>query len=1719
MAGKDQEKDVDRGSSPASRGGAGTYIEGELGAFYLLSMLADIPAHGLPGARIAKVRFQGGDLGYKLDDLIIHGVSPSGDALLEIQSKRDITFLPGDRVYRDVAAQIAKSERTDVAEDRHFLGIATQRTDRRISGAYQDVLRWAAAAENAAEFFNRLNSKGVGSDDMRKFVATSRTNLVATGVEDDDDAIWRILRRLLILEFDFESTAPLARTHGLLLAQQVLADEDAGRADGLWRVLVELSIAIGTTGGALNRDTLKRKVVEAGFTLAGDRRYAPARIKLADMARLTLETIGTKIAGVTLPRLNTVSALDQVFEASRYVEIRAAPGVGKSWVLRNVAERTSRQSPILVLDPVTTPSGGWVAFADLLGIPGTAAAFLTDLAASGGAVVFIDSLDMFEDPGRQRTVVDLLRTAAKVPGFRVIVTARAAIDSETLPWLDDDVVAAFGSRATVKVGALSDDEVETLVEQAPELKALLDPQHPAAALARNLYRLSRLLKVPSVTTIRTEAQLADRWWKSGDGAPTAEVRASQRILAELADHALGGEMTLTAQGDSPARSHLQESLTLKEVRRDQLDFYHDVLRDWAVGSYIAEDPARLAGYDLSKPVSARLARGIEFAGRLALEMGTDCGAWKVLLAQLSPANAHGSWRRQALLALTRSEARRETIEKRSAELLADGAALFNELCTAITAVETQAAVDVLKIADGAKSELSRSHRISTTGSAFFVLLWVEDHVAEIPMEAIESVAGLVEMQIPFLKGFPKLAKPVAEILFGWLRQLDVRSAAVTIPGGRANSRSSSDAHGRMVDKLRMMSLLLGEFAPDQLKTYLTEIAAERADHKVKDIRLFSQVVAPVAPAELADLILAGLVMRRDSSRRSQPSRDRALNHGDSDYLPPSPAQPPFLDLLESAPAEGLRLIRTLVAEAVDYYSSGKAPGENGFTLVLDTGPRFFPWTNSFFWSREQSNEYSTASGLKALEAWSHKRLDDGEPVADVLADILGPEGSCAAYLLVAIDVLLSHFAVSRDALAPFIASPEILAIDQSRRSHDTLGGRIERLSVGDEPKGKVRLADLAAKSSRGVALMDAVPAYLLDDPVANRLRQQLGDAVAKLEPFENHSTWIDERFVGRFVNEMLQRSKWVDRDDGNIEFHASPELTVHLEAMGRKHTETVGTIDTESRINLAIEGGEHATAETARRAVDYANGDLPDGKETDYLKSRSTRLIATALLVARDGDDTMLDAHEAWVRQVIAIGLAEQADCHGGGKLIQFNRPAMAALAFIHLWIRKRSTADRDALITLATRRDRAAVPAFAKAVTAILEVEPKLLKAAMRAAYSAVTWRWHEYDEDEGLQKAFEAQRDASAAAAVAAEVAWLDGAEEPKWPSWPEKPPVIRAPMRIRVPGPVTPDECNADADAEVEAASKASRSTIHVDSRAAAQWLKVMGSAPQGSVGWAQQIVEVYGDWSSRINGLSQPLDDVIGNEPSDWNGEFYVLVGTWLLDAPQAAFDDELKKVTDLPDNAFCDIAPIVLQAADAGYFNDPSRAVSRLVDLRAKLADRVQTLSRWQHSHDPGRSSIDLEISDVVAKTFFNVHNLFGRSHCYIPPLLIDRVDPLLAAVRPLLAGGPTAFVALCTMNLVLVAPRARHLNFLLDAVEAWFGRTDAASLWLTTGIGEQVMKWFEAAISEDPSLLAPTHTSRGRIDGVLGKLVSVGVAEAHEMELRVEAVAAMPQTVSAKLPR
>ena len=155
---------------------------------------------------------------------------------------------------------------------------------------------------------------------------------------------------------------------------------------------------------------------------------------------------------------------------------------------------------------------------------------------------------------------------------------------------------------------------------------------------------------------------------------------------------------------------------------------------------------------------------------------------------------------------------------------------------------------------------------------------------------------------------------------------------------------------------------------------------------------------------------------------------------------------------------------------------------------------------------------------------------------------------------------------------------------------------------------------------------------------------------------------------------------------------------------------------------------------------------------------------------------------------------------------------------------------------------------------------------------------------------------------------------------------------------------------------------------------------------------------------------------------------------------------------------------------------------------------------------PGDLRIDRDTGPLIAKLLMNLYNAFTSTGSYLVPAVLDRLDPLLDTLRPLLPGGPTAFVALCTMNSLSVAPTARHLDFLLFAVEIWFEATrDDNSMWQSVGIGRKVAQWFEKAVVEDPSLLGREHAERARIDVMLGRLVSLGVSEAHEIETRIEA--------------
>lgn len=124
-------------ASPSATGPAGPLFEGEVGAHYLLTMLADVDPRGLPGVRIGRVETQRAGEGNPLDDVIVHSTNFAGQpAVLEVQVKRTITFEPADPVFKAVAEQLACALPTlDRSHERHQFAVAAARISTKREGA------------------------------------------------------------------------------------------------------------------------------------------------------------------------------------------------------------------------------------------------------------------------------------------------------------------------------------------------------------------------------------------------------------------------------------------------------------------------------------------------------------------------------------------------------------------------------------------------------------------------------------------------------------------------------------------------------------------------------------------------------------------------------------------------------------------------------------------------------------------------------------------------------------------------------------------------------------------------------------------------------------------------------------------------------------------------------------------------------------------------------------------------------------------------------------------------------------------------------------------------------------------------------------------------------------------------------------------------------------------------------------------------------------------------------------------------------------------------------------------------------------------------------------------------------------------------------------------------------------------------------------------------
>ena len=1711
------------GISPATSGPAGSLFEGQVGAFYLLSLLTGKEPRGLLGTTIERVAFQRASEGRPLDDVIVQAQDEHHlPAVLEIQVKRGITFTPTDQVFGKVISQIVQASRKpEFSTIRYELAIATARTSQKIDGAYQEVLTWARNIGDAATFAARIDRPGSANENMRKFVRTFKSHLRSTGSPDDDETAWRLLRRLQILIFDFIVQGSEFEAHVRERAALALHPDDTSRAGALWASLVELAVRIAATGGDLTRDRLIEEIRGQSFRLAGDRRYASARAALAEASRNSLADISDRIGNVVLTRHEHVAAVRTALDSSRYIEIRGDAGVGKSGVLKHFAEQLATEARVIVLNPWRTTPKGWSAMRAVIGFDGSARDLLSDFAADGGAILFVDNLDFFKDD-EQRTVVDLIRVAADVPGFAVIATARRNFGIEEPSWLPADTLNRLGSAEPIVIGELSEDEVAEIRHADPNLAPLLADTHPARDVARNLFRLGRLATLPGdAQGLHTEIDMAEQWWKTADGKRDDSHRDRARLLKALAEETISCAESPNVRHYPPlAIDALVQSETLRDLGNDRVAFRHDVLREWAIGNLIHAEPMIIERLPLDRPASAALARGLELAARMALERATDGTQWQSLLDRVSREGTHGSWRRVALLALVRSEIGHRLLVRASGLLLANNARVLCELIRLIMAVDVVPASKLFAAIGIDPAMIPSSLNVPSGPSWYRLIKWLLSLEQNVPVAAIPNVVDLYTAWSIGMGGEDPLTPLLMPWFYQWLMEIETARDAKSLLELRRPFDGQID-HERIASlesDLRTSFLGFCRRTPELAVKYLGTLSQRhhRPQDVIRSILKFRGTLAQAAPAELAEFTKMALIpQQRHRDEEGNHNRSRGpFTHHDLDFLPSSPAQGPFFDLLIHAPQHGTALIRQLVDHAIAFYTGGREHGTDIIIISFLDGERTFPWTRSYAWSRESVDHYCVTSALMALEAWAHRRIESGEMFETVLADTLGPSGSPVTYLLVAVDIILSHWPKSRETAIPFVACPELLCLDRERHILENVAfpDLLGLKALEKEPVGMVSLDSLRKRVSRYAALDELLSKYAVSGPAEQReaLTILLHRAAARLGPPNEQLGLRDPAFMVVHALNRLDPSNWrevhIPMSDGTQsqgrEYMPPETERQQLAVLHSAAQDKWADFSMQTSVMQALDDSSNSSSQFAVVAVEWAQraGATPERHDTDEDANededwmRVHAVVSAATIAMRDGDAEFRATHHAWARRIFAQALQAKDDpVHRFRSGLRYNPVAIAFVGMIYALKDKSGTKEIRWLLEVTTRREPAAAYGLGAAGSTLVAIDERLLRAVLRCAFAACIQFHREWGVPEEAVTARVDRQRKRLKKAVAAELAWLaDKRSEPDWPAFPMDTPRLRRSLRVRG-GRIERDE----------PVPMGSLPEEYADHQAAAVWLtQSRGLVDMNKRPWLREMARTYVSWTAQANGVGLTANEEVQSSPLEWNDAYFdllarILPGLALPEIEQLA----LELIVSLPDRSFYDILPPFLRRVDAVYFNDRGLPEPIMTSIRTTLANRLLASQGWKRLKNSRSASIETHIGPAIAVLFFNDYGFTQSAKCYLNPGSVDLLAPFLTVLETLVKSGPSYFVASVALNLLEVSPRSTHLPFIIAAARAWLeSYSDDSEFWAGHGFGRRFCVWVEEVHSREPTIFVRNGAMRLDLDRVLAALVSLGVAEATRLE-------------------
>ena len=624
------------------------------------------------------------------------------------------------------------------------------------------------------------------------------------------------------------------------------------------------------------------------------------------------------------------------------------------------------------------------------------------------------------------------------------------------------------------LGVLDKEELAVVASQFPRLRSLINQSGNVDIILRRPFFLDAMLTLAGREgTDRlpaTEVELLKLWWDLG-GSDRPDFSLAQH-RRNLLIHAAA---SVAAAPNQPIAIRDLAPETLAELKsagilRDKelghsVIFTHDVYEEWALCQLLISQGSDVAGFLRSHGEADLFIRPVQLLGTYLIETNASIDDWRALYENLGDAALRPVWQRAVLTACLHSTRATELLRSAAEYLRENNGERLRKMLMALATTEVmpnpmfldEKLTPDVEPADRAKYAHLTAVPKAQTWVRF--LDWLIPLVPTLPPVLIPDLLPVfATWQNSFAGNRVRHCRQIGELSYQWLTEVEDANHArdyrnTPAPFGGA-------LRGRDIEKsLRALFLSSVGDVPHLGKEYLQRTLANKDRiHVIRD-SILSNCAALIRhlPTELVDFFL-GAFLERPQDRidtfggYSHHLADGLGVAGDSEFYPPSPVHLPFLALLRTNEAEGLRLVRALCKHSISVWRwSQEQPSWRGtaqpipITLTFPWGQQTF-WGDGqvYLWFRGTWGSKAVRSALMALEQWALESCEKGAPFKKVFKKVIDGNDTVAA-LGIGVSLCLAHPGTALAFGLPLITCPYLWGWDITRCVQDTRGFRTNEM--------------------------------------------------------------------------------------------------------------------------------------------------------------------------------------------------------------------------------------------------------------------------------------------------------------------------------------------------------------------------------------------------------------------------------------------------------------------------------------------------------------------------------------------------------------------------------------------------------------------------------------------------------------------------------------------------